>query len=193
MNPYEAPKYSDKAPKYSDKAPKKYSDKAPKLDATTETAKGDLTDKLASRWLRLWGALLDALFEISTSWLLYQLGFYGYISWLLYLLGFYDYILSEQIMLTIIGISAFLVVNGVLIYKRGQTIGKLICKTKVVTLDGKQVSGNRYLFLRIFPLWIIYQIPIIGGIFAIIDALLIFRKEKNCLHDDIAQTRVIKI
>jgi uncharacterized RDD family membrane protein YckC len=180
MNPYEAPKYSDKAPKYSDKAPKKYSDKAPKLDATTETAKGDLTDKLASRWLRLWGALLDALFEISTSWLLYQL-------------GFYDYILSEQIMLTIIGISAFLVVNGVLIYKRGQTIGKLICKTKVVTLDGKQVSGNRYLFLRIFPLWIIYQIPIIGGIFAIIDALLIFRKEKNCLHDDIAQTRVIKI
>jgi uncharacterized RDD family membrane protein YckC len=171
INPYEAPKYPHNAPK---------------LDATTP--EDDLTNKLASRWLRLWGALLDALLVGIPA------------TGLAYLLGFYDNIdfqgtipVYDQIMLGLIGMGGFLFVNAALIYNRGQTIGKLICKTKVVTLDGKQVSGNRYLFLRIFPLWIINQIPIIGGIIALINALLIFRQEKNCLHDDIAQTRVIKI
>ena len=40
-------------------------------------------------------------------------------------------------------------------------------------------------------MWILGQLPLVGGFIGLIDALLIFREEKNCLHDDLAGTRVI--
>ncbi|NLE36732.1 MAG: RDD family protein [Pirellulaceae bacterium] len=85
----------------------------------------------------------------------------------------------------------FLLLNGALIYHRGQTLGKLICGTVVVTRDFRRVSGNRYVFLRYLSVVVIGQPPVLGVIFGVADSLAIFRREKNCLHDDIAGTRVI--
>jgi uncharacterized RDD family membrane protein YckC len=166
-NPYEPPKFQ-----------------LEKEKASTHSEIDDFN--LASRWLRLGGYLLDFLFAGVPA-----IG-------LAYLVGVYENMdragnlpLADHLVALVIGFSTFMIINGFLIYERGQTVGKLICNTMVVTLDGKQVSGNRYVFLRLLPLWIAVQIPVLGLILELIDLLLIFRKDKNCLHDDIAGTRVV--
>lgn len=40
---------------------------------------------------------------------------------------------------------------------------------------------------------IIVQLPILGSIFALADALCIFRSRHNTIHDDIAGTKVIDL
>lgn len=37
------------------------------------------------------------------------------------------------------------------------------------------------------------DIPFIGGFMPLIDVLLIFRKSRKCLHDDLAGTIVVKV
>jgi uncharacterized RDD family membrane protein YckC len=140
----------------------------------------------ASRWRRLGGQILDTLI-VRIAWVP-----------VLYLVGIrvelHRHRLSDPVQilcLSLLGITIFLAIQGVFIYTRGQTLGKLLCGTVVVTRDFRRASGNRYLFRRLVPLWIIGQIPLVGAFFAIADALAIFREEKNCIHDDIAGTRVV--
>jgi len=166
-NPYQSPEPFDQQP------------------ALSPFAGGNLP--YASRWLRLGGAILDSLIvgvpAIAAA----------------FLLGLYEFRpdgslpLGNQILLILLGIAVFLAINARLIYTRGQTVGKMICGTMVVMKDGRVVSGNRYIFARLLPIWIITQIPYIGGLFGLADALAIFRSERNCLHDDIAGTRVVDV
>jgi uncharacterized RDD family membrane protein YckC len=146
------------------------------------------TDQIeyASRWLRLWGAILDTFIVGATS------------GFVFFVLGFYSKMVAQEesgqmdvIYMSLTGMTIYLVVNIPLIYTRGQTIGKMACGTVVVTKDFRQVSGNRYLFLRIVPFWFIGLVPYVDDVFGLVDSLAIFRREKNCLHDDIAGTRVI--
>lgn len=157
--------------------------KTPEADLSTEV-RSELA--LASRGLRFAGALIDSLVTGLPA-----IG-------IAYTMGFYDSLgpdgampLTDQFVVGLMGMGIFLLINGYLIYKRGQTIGKMICRTRVVTLRGEQVSGNTYLFARLMPVWLLSQIPVVGAIFSVADSLLIFRKDHNCLHDDIAKTRVV--
>jgi uncharacterized RDD family membrane protein YckC len=90
------------------------------------------------------------------------------------------------------GMVLFFMINGVLIYTRGQTVGKMCCGMVVVTKDFRVVSGNRYVFLRLLPMWLITMVPFVGEFLVFADSLAIFRPENNCIHDDIAGTRVIR-
>lgn len=157
----------------------------PEADLFTEV-KSEMA--LASRGLRFAGALIDSLVTALPA-----IG-------VAYTMGLYDSMgpdgsmpIRDQVVLGVMGIGIFLLVNGYLIYHRGQTVGKIICGTRVVTLNGEQVSGNTYLFARLLPVWMVSQIPVVGAIFSLVDSLLIFRKDHNCLHDDIAKTRVVMI
>ena len=40
-------------------------------------------------------------------------------------------------------------------------------------------------------MWAISIIPVIGSLVGLIDALLIFRDNRRCLHDNIADTMVV--
>lgn len=101
-------------------------------------------------------------------------------------------ILSEVIGV-IIGASSFLVVNGYLLASQGRTIGKLVMKTRIVDRDTDQIVplwpliGKRYVLF-----WAMSILPVIGNWVSIIDALMIFRGSRACLHDDLANTKVIK-
>ena len=75
----------------------------------------------------------------------------------------------------------------------GQSIGKKVMKTRIVNLDGSQANVRTIAFKRYGPIAILSMIPVVGGLIGLVDALLVFRGERNCLHDDIAGTRVIKI
>ena len=86
---------------------------------------------------------------------------------------------------------AYLVYSIVLVYLYGQTVGKRLMDIRVVRVDGDRVSFARFIFLRWLPLAIVGLIPLIGGIVGLIDPLLIFRESSRCLHDDIADTRVV--
>ena len=91
-------------------------------------------------------------------------------------------------------------VNAVFIFRDGQTIGKMVVGIRVVRTNGDRVNGWRYILLRMLPILscqaigrAIPAVQFLTGLLVLADALLIFRPEANCLHDDLADTRVIRV
>ena len=82
----------------------------------------------------------------------------------------------------VIYIGYFVLMEG----SRGQTIGKMITKIKVVREDGKPIDMNQALIRNL--------LRIIDGLFAyLIGAILIWRSDKKQrLGDSIAKTVVVK-
>jgi uncharacterized RDD family membrane protein YckC len=72
--------------------------------------------------------------------------------------------------------------------RNGQSIAKKWLHIKVVRADGSRVSLGRLVWLRNVITWILSMIPLFG----VIDALFIFGESRQCLHDRIADTIVIK-
>jgi len=88
-------------------------------------------------------------------------------------------------------IIAIFVVNLIWLHRNGQTIGKRIMSIKIVRTDGNRVGLLRIIFMRFFPIALLSNIPLIGGLLALLDPLMIFQKSRQCLHDQIADTIVI--
>jgi uncharacterized RDD family membrane protein YckC len=57
-----------------------------------------------------------------------------------------------------------------------------------VRVDGSPVSLGRLILLRNVVVWVLSLIPMFG----IVDVLFIFGESRQCLHDRIADTIVIK-
>jgi len=90
--------------------------------------------------------------------------------------------------------AGLLVLAGItlyLVHRNGQTIGKRMVGIKVVRKDGSRATLGRIFWVRNVPFWVLSQIPIIGGIFSLVDSLLIFRASRQCLHDQLAGTIVV--
>jgi len=90
------------------------------------------------------------------------------------------------------------VVNFIFLYNNGQTIGKRWLGIKIVRLDGSRCGLARILFLRSLPLGFLGGIlnrvvPPLGYIVTLADGLSIFRNDRRCLHDLIADTKVVKV
>ena len=100
----------------------------------------------------------------------------------------FDYLISA----TIFGLTAFLIMHGYLLHKYGQTLGKRALKIKIVSTNGDKPSLMKLFGLRYAPISIIAILPILGTILPLIDALFIFRKDRRCIHDFIAGTKVVK-
>ena len=74
---------------------------------------------------------------------------------------------------------------------RGQTLGKGWMKIKIVKVDGSAPGFVGAFLLRVFVNAIPSAIPYIGGIYGLVDTLMIFRQDQRCIHDMIAGTRVV--
>lgn len=85
------------------------------------------------------------------------------------------------------------VVNCIMIHRSGQTIGKRALDIAIVRTDGNRVGLARYIFLRVVPVILISLIPFVGRLINLVDPLLIFGKERRCLHDLIADTIVVDV
>ena len=70
----------------------------------------------------------------------------------------------------------------------GQSIGKKLLGIKVVRSDGSAVSLARLIWLRNVVNWVIHVVPFYG----LVDSLFIFGESRQCLHDKIADTIVVK-
>lgn len=90
------------------------------------------------------------------------------------------------------GLALFLLVQGWPLVKRGQTLGKMLLSIRIVRPDGSLASPGRVLGLRYGVGWVIASVPFVGGLFALVDSLLIFRDSRKCLHDNIADTIVVR-
>ena len=84
------------------------------------------------------------------------------------------------------------VVNLYLIAARGQTVGKLLMKIRIVRPTGQKAGFWRIFGLRIFVNGLISAIPFVGPVYWLVDSLLIFRDSHQCAHDQLADTPVIK-
>jgi len=92
-----------------------------------------------------------------------------------------------------LGFAMFTVINGYLLARRGQTIGKSLLKIRIARPDGAPASMGRLLGLRYGIGSLINVVPAAGQVWGFIDALLIFRASRRCLHDSIADTVVLKV
>lgn len=92
----------------------------------------------------------------------------------------------------VISFGIYLLLHGFLLATRGQTIGKLVLGIRIVDIDTNQVIPLvKQLLLRDLLIRVLVGIPFIGGIIGLVDSLLIFRWDRRCLHDHLANTKVI--
>jgi uncharacterized RDD family membrane protein YckC len=85
-----------------------------------------------------------------------------------------------------------LALNLVWLHRYGQSIAKRWLGIRIVRTDGGRCSLLRIVFARGLPMIVLRAIPMLGWIFGLIDALLIFREDYRCLHDHFADTIVVK-
>jgi uncharacterized RDD family membrane protein YckC len=84
-------------------------------------------------------------------------------------------------------------VQWTLIATRGQTIGKLLVKTKIVRLGGSNPGFYHGVILRSWLGYLPLALPIAGSLYALLDALFLFRRDRRTLRDLVAGTRVVKV
>ncbi len=135
---------------------------------------------LAKRSTRLFAAIIDLLIGIGTC--IPGLIFYKYIN--------------ESFGFGVIGLSylALLISQLYFMVKLGQSLGKRAVGIKIVRIADETIPGFAKIYLlRNFVPSLIGAIPYVGGVFVLVDYLFIFRDDKRCLHDLIAQTKVINV
>lgn len=99
--------------------------------------------------------------------------------------------IGQQAAFFVAGWIIFLALNGYLLSKKGQTIGKVVVKTRIVDMNGNVPNLGKLFVLRYLVPGLVVQLPIIGGVAAGVNALFIFSKEQRCIHDYIAGTWVV--
>lgn len=157
---------------------------------------------LASRWKRFAGALLDFLSVLVVMVLailnegmerfrsLAEINPAEYPDYFAEQFG--EYILSITYSpVLIVGFLVLLNVNLYFLVKNGQTIGKKMVGSRMVSAaTGNKVSFLRIIFLRYVPFGLAF-IPNLGKLLNLLDGLFIFRADRRCIHDLIAGTVVV--
>ncbi len=82
--------------------------------------------------------------------------------------------------------------NLYLLHKSGQSIGKKVVGVRIVRTSRERAGLGRIFALRMFVPGILSNIPILGALFGLLDALFIFGNERRCIHDYIADTVVVQ-
>ena len=148
----------------------------------------DVGQELASRLARLGGSLIDSLFAIVT--IVPVMYFTGYFAEAFSAAGVS---LGTQLAMVLVSLVLFMAVNGYLLATSGQTVGKRVAGTQIVSVaDGQILPLGKLIGLRSLPISLISLIPVIGSIIPLIDVLLIFRADRRCGHDLIAGTKVVR-
>jgi uncharacterized RDD family membrane protein YckC len=96
--------------------------------------------------------------------------------------------LGVGIGVALLGLGVWLWFTVKYVKRNGQSIGKKYLGIKVVRTDGRPISVGRLIALRNVLNGLISIIPLYG----LIDSIFIFGEARRCLHDQIADTIVIK-
>jgi uncharacterized RDD family membrane protein YckC len=92
------------------------------------------------------------------------------------------------------GAAVWLALHAVFLARSAQTIGKKLVGIQMVNVsDGRPASFYKLVVWRFLPATLAYQIPYVGSVLALADIGFIFRKDRRCLHDHVAGTRVVEV
>ena len=154
----------------------------PSSDVTLEVS----DTALAGRGARLGGALIDGLIMMLV------------IFPAMFLTGYWEEATAGEesvamaMLLGLFGLAVFLLVNAYLLATSGQTVGKRLVGTRIVSVESNQILPLwKVVVARYLPVQVAGIVPIIGPILSLVDPLFIFREDRRCVHDLIAGTRVI--
>jgi len=143
--------------------------------------------QLATRWARLGGSMLDGI--LMSLVIVPTMFATGYMQSAMS--GTQPTFLT-QLPYALLGLIAYLVFNGYSLQKSGQTIGKRIAGTRIVSVDESRVLPLwKILTLRQLPIMVVSQIPLVGPLVSLVDTFFVFRSDKRCVHDFIAGTKVV--
>ncbi|HVK55926.1 MAG TPA: RDD family protein [Burkholderiales bacterium] len=147
--------------------------------------------ELAGRGIRLGASLLDGIIMAALIWIPIMI-FMGFDALARFAAWQAERGILGGVAMLLGGFVLFLVVNGYLLHKNGQTIGKRLLGIKIVRTDGEAADLPRILLFRYGPGILANVIPFINLLYPLVDSLLIFRESRKCLHDNIADTIVVK-
>ena len=91
-----------------------------------------------------------------------------------------------------LGVVGYLLVNGLLLWRQGQTLGKWFVKIKIVDRRSDQVPVFWKLIVLRAPFFPLLYAGFIGyGYLILMDLLLGLRGDRRCVHDWVSGTRVV--
>ena len=154
--------------------------------------------ELAGRWRRLAATLIDAvlvpcltLVLVMIAGVLEDAEDYADAMWVLWVF--------------LLAVASYLLLNGYTLWRRGQTLGKWLTGIAIVRADvaGRASEDVRADAARVplwklvciralfFPLLFLVAVPWVT-LLPLLDQLLIFRRNRRCLHDLLAGTIVVR-
>ncbi|MBE0368948.1 RDD family protein [Pseudoalteromonas aurantia] len=147
-----------------------------------DNSKHKVAGEKATRWDRLYAGLIDAVVHMVATVPLF---------WYFGMEAFKEPSAFTIVIAVIYGLFTTLILQGYLLFHYGQTIGKHIIGTRIENLDGTKADIKKILLLRILPMSLCSFIPGVGQfISGFIDPIFIFGKQRRCLHDYFAKTKV---
>lgn len=183
--------------KYSQLDNDKFPDEAKNLfEAIKQREKAErpvFTGKLSPRIIRFVAFSIDAVSVVFIFTLLFVL-LYRNIFSLDYFKIFNadkNYIIVIYFISALVIALIYFLLNGYWLYKDGQSIGKKIMGIKIVDEKGKIPPLGITFGYRFLIMLFVSSLPLVGWILFIIEVLFIFGKKRKCLHDYIADTKVI--
>lgn len=103
-------------------------------------------------------------------------------------------VVTGSIMRSVPYLIGLVLLQATLLTMRGQTVGKILTRIRVVRAhDGSHAGFLHGFFLRGFIPRCFRHVPIVGVLFWFVDNCFIFRDDHRCLHDLMAGTKVVKI
>lgn len=149
--------------------------------------------ELADRGIRLVGKILDSIIiAIPVGLVAFVLALVAGLSRANGGGSDQDFIFGVMAFLIGISLVGMLIWNFVWLHRYGQTIAKRLLKIRIVRSDGSRCGLLRVIFARWLPVTLLGAIPVLGYVAFFVDSLMIFRDDRRCLHDLIADTIVVK-
>jgi uncharacterized RDD family membrane protein YckC len=141
---------------------------------------------LATRWQRFWAAMVDGILLMAVMGLI-SLVAPRWIS-----LTATSRTAWELIAYVATSFGVYLLLNGFMLATQGQTLGKSVLGIRVVRPNGDKASLLRLVAGRQLPMSALVLIPVVGPVVPLVDCVMVFRSSRRCLHDQIADTIVVK-
>lgn len=91
-------------------------------------------------------------------------------------------------------VLAVIVYQAVCLSSTGQTVGKRVMQLRIVNFyDDSNPGFAKAVLMRWWLPSLIYSIPYLGWAFWFADGLFVLKKDRRCLHDLMAGTKVVQL